>query len=93
MLISEGQEGRVGKLVVATGQDQPPGRKNKVQRSHQDGKGRTAVGYGERIGPPRLAGGRDLGKAHGQWNKSRGQWKLSLRGRKGQLGRSSISGD
>lgn len=33
------------------------------------------------------------GKAHGQEKKSRGQWKLSLRGRKGQQGRSSISGD
>lgn len=72
MLISEGQEGRVGKLVVATGQDQPQGRKNKVQRSHQDGQGRTAVGYRERIGPPRLAGRRDRGRPTGRGRRAAG---------------------
>lgn len=45
----------------------------------------------DRASPP--GRGRDLGKAHGQWKKSRGPWKLSLRGRKRQQGRSSISGD
>lgn len=38
MLISEGREGRVGKPSVATGQDQPQGRKNKVQRSRRAGR-------------------------------------------------------
>lgn len=51
MLISEGREGRVGKPSVATRQDQPQGRKHKVQRSHRAGQDGSWLRGKERASP------------------------------------------
>lgn len=58
---------------MATGQDQPRGRKNKVEKSHRGRKGRVAVGCREGAGPP--------GASPGMFPRGAARpWKLSLRG-------------
>lgn len=85
MLISEQ---RRKKGWEALGGAQPGSTSGKRKQSSGEpsgraGQGRAAAGYQERSGPHGLAGRRDLGKAHGQWELS-GRWKSSLPGRKGR---------